>query len=701
MNVRIRADLIVTDRLKGLQRVWVVKDPVTFSHFLFSESEWFLAGLLDGKRTLEQVLDDWRGRFQSKSLSLEQVNQFIQRLLMDQLVVVEKTGYGRVCSDRSKTLDSLERTTWLKNPLAIRFRGVNPTQLLKELDGVARLLFHPAMITAVLVAALSVFLLLLGNFESIGERIPTINQLASTQGLIGLIVTIAFVKIVHELGHALACRRFGGECFEIGVMLLAMIPTLYTNVTDAWTIRERWKRMVVSFGGIYFEICLGAIAAVLWFMTPVGLLNALLFNVVLLCTVNTILINGNPLLRYDGYFLLSDWLEYPNLASASRQELNRLVVGCFRKPNPRQRLSGWLLVYGVASLCYRWFVVLAIMSVVLTVAFKLDSIEMGVLVCCVLLMGMLSQFIKPILSRIKRWRKMDSVRDGGEGNNGAFSLIRTAISCSLISLLIGFGVLIPLPRSVICEVEVRMESAPVFAPHDGRLIRLVSAFETVQKGDSIVRIENAELEQSVLQSRLKLSRLRQQLESMRLRINESPEVVSSVALLEKKIESAEVEVEKLRQQQSSLEIEAPQSGVVVPAMVGTERGGVQTGFHETRNQLCFVRRSDSILRIADTIDPEVNLLIPENQIGLVEVGQVVNLRFDRDGDTILTGRIKDIVSNSHEGVEAGQYLALVDVEALPKSVCLGAQGNARISVASQTVFGRARTLLQTALNTRL
>ena len=180
--------------------------------------------------------------------------------------------------------------------------------------------------------ASAVLIFALGNLDQLAHRIPTISQFLSTQSLISLVVLLSVIKILHEFGHAMACRRCGGECFEIGLILLAFIPTLYCNVTDAWTFPERWKRLLVSFGGIYIEIILATIALIIWMLTGSGFLNAMMFNVFLLCSVNTVLVNGNPLLRYDGYYLLSDLMEQPNLSQKSKEALHYHWVSWFWVP---------------------------------------------------------------------------------------------------------------------------------------------------------------------------------------------------------------------------------------------------------------------------------------------------------------------------------------------------------------------------------
>ena len=130
MNIRLRKDLNHSSRKQGLETVWILKDPVSFSHFQFSETEYFLANLFNGQRSVEEVAEAWRQKFKSVSLSLDQVNSFAQRLIGDQLVVVPKTGYGRLLG-RFKSQAQTGAKQWLSNPLAIRFRGINPEPLLK------------------------------------------------------------------------------------------------------------------------------------------------------------------------------------------------------------------------------------------------------------------------------------------------------------------------------------------------------------------------------------------------------------------------------------------------------------------------------------------------------------------------------------------------------------------------------------------
>ena len=180
-------------------------------------------------------------------------------------------------------------------------------------------------------------------------------------------MALALVKIVHELAHALTCVHVGGQCHEIGLLLLVFTPCLYCDVSDAWSIASKWRRIAVSAAGVIVEVCLAAAATLLWWFSAPGAFHTLCLHIMIVCSVSTLLLNGNPLLRYDGYYVLADWLEVPNLGQQSQALLNRLLAGFFLgivPPADRslpQRSRGLLVAYAVVSALYRWLIVLGIL----------------------------------------------------------------------------------------------------------------------------------------------------------------------------------------------------------------------------------------------------------------------------------------------------------------------------------------------------
>ena len=130
-------------------------------------------------------------------------------------------------------------------------------------------------------------------------------------------------KILHEFGHGLSCKHFGGECHEIGVMFLVLTPCLYCNVSDSWMLPNRWHRAAIGAAGMYVELVLASICTFIWWFTEPGPLNYICLNVMFISSVSTVMFNANPLLRYDGYYILSDILEIPNLRQKASTILNR------------------------------------------------------------------------------------------------------------------------------------------------------------------------------------------------------------------------------------------------------------------------------------------------------------------------------------------------------------------------------------------
>ena len=124
---------------------------------------------------------------------------------------------------------------------------------------------------------------------------------------------LAAIKVWHEFGHGLACRTVGGECRDLGVMLLLFTPCLYCDVSDAWRFPEKRRRIFVAAAGMYFEFLLAAVAALVWAAAEPGLVSRIALTIVMVASVSTVLFNGNPLLRYDGYYILADIIECPNL----------------------------------------------------------------------------------------------------------------------------------------------------------------------------------------------------------------------------------------------------------------------------------------------------------------------------------------------------------------------------------------------------
>ena len=175
--------------------------------------------------------------------------------------------------------------------------------------------------------ALSALSLVLVKFDVFQSKLPEFHQFFNLKNAIWLSIVLGVTKVIHEFGHGLSCRAFGGEVHEMGFLFLCFSPAMYCNVSDAWTLPSKWKRIIISFAGIYVELMIAAIATFIWWNSPAyPFLNNLALALMVVCSVSTVMFNGNPLMRYDGYYVLADWLEIPNLRDRCNRYLQRIVM---------------------------------------------------------------------------------------------------------------------------------------------------------------------------------------------------------------------------------------------------------------------------------------------------------------------------------------------------------------------------------------
>ena len=208
--------------------------------------------------------------------------------------------------------------------------------------------------------------LVIVEFDVLRSKLPEFYQFFSIHNAFLLVVVLAVTKIIHEFGHGLTCKHFGGECHEMGVMILVLTPCLYCNVSDSWMLPSKWHRAAIGAAGIYVEILLSSICTFLWWFSEPGLFHNLCLNVMFISSVSTIIFNANPLLRYDGYYVLSDLVEIPNLRQKATQILSRkLGQWCLGMEPPEdpflpQRSQVFFALYSVAAAAYRWLVTFSI-----------------------------------------------------------------------------------------------------------------------------------------------------------------------------------------------------------------------------------------------------------------------------------------------------------------------------------------------------
>ena len=188
------------------------------------------------------------------------------------------------------------------------------------------------------------------------------NVFSLDQGLY-LLLGWVLLKVMHELGHGLACKHYGGYVREAGVALLLFAPIPYVDVTSSWRLRSKWARIHIAAAGMIVEAAIGSLAVLVWSYSPEGVLSQLCVNVIVMVTATTLLFNANPLMRFDGYYMLTDWLELPNLYSRGQQFVSklsrRLLLGDRNAAVNTTRIV-WL--YGLAAWWWRLVVCVSLIA---------------------------------------------------------------------------------------------------------------------------------------------------------------------------------------------------------------------------------------------------------------------------------------------------------------------------------------------------
>jgi putative peptide zinc metalloprotease protein len=375
LKPKLRAGAQISRQFYRGDRWYVVRDPAGNQFHRLSDAAYRFVGLLDGRRTVEQAWELVGGQLADDAPTQPEVIQVLSQLYAANLLETNITPDAMVLLRRHKKQMQQKMQNRLMNVLFPRIRLWDPDRFLCRWMPVARLLFSKIGAIIWLVVMFLALAVLLPRWQQLkaaaGTTLDFQHNLVNVFLLYG---TFVVIKSIHELGHAFACRRFGGECHELGLMLLVLVPTPYVDASTAWSFPSKWERAFVGLAGMIVELFVAALCAFVWRFTNAEaypLVSQLAYNAMFVASVSTVIFNANPLLRYDGYYILSDLLEIPNLRQKSTEySLGLIKRHVFRlklqQPLPPVGQRIWLLSYSIASSIYRVFIGIMIVVIVFT-----------------------------------------------------------------------------------------------------------------------------------------------------------------------------------------------------------------------------------------------------------------------------------------------------------------------------------------------
>ncbi|VTT97087.1 m50 family : Multidrug resistance efflux pump OS=Singulisphaera acidiphila (strain ATCC BAA-1392 / DSM 18658 / VKM B-2454 / MOB10) GN=Sinac_6853 PE=4 SV=1: Peptidase_M50 [Gemmataceae bacterium] len=368
VKLKVRPDLQTYEQKYEGKTYHVVKDPVCLRYYRFNRQEHFVFGLFDGEHTLEQVRDRFEAEFPPQRLEYQDLEVFARQLVTAGLVQHEQQGAGRHLFERRAKQRRFKRFTAAVNILYLKIPVFDPDRILTWMYGYVSWVFTTWFMVASLLFILAAVVHVTLHFDTFNAKLPAYQEFFSLNSVLYMWISLGVVKIIHEFGHGLSCKGFGGESHEMGVLLMCLSPALYCNVTDAWTLSNKWQRIIISFAGIYVELMIAAAATFVWWYTPqYPVVNNIALCVMVLCSVSTVMFNANPLMKFDGYYMLADWIEVPNLREKSTKFLNNVFLSRALgvEVPPEAYMAPWrkwlFVAYAIGSWVYRWVVMFGIL----------------------------------------------------------------------------------------------------------------------------------------------------------------------------------------------------------------------------------------------------------------------------------------------------------------------------------------------------
>ena len=569
------------------ERWYVLEDRISRRTHRFDPVAYFLIGLMDGRRSMQEVWDAAAARFGDDAPTQDEVIRLLGQLHAADVLQSEVTPDIDELLRRSQRVMHRTRLMRVLSPLAIRVPLLDPDRLLERGYPYFRWLFGPVGAILWLGVVGWGTVMAFQHWDELTQDVT--DRVLAPENLLLVTVVFAVLKALHEFGHACAVKAWGGEVHEMGIMLLVLFPVPYVDASAASAFPEKRHRMVVGAAGMLVETFLASIALLFWLSVEPGLTRALAFNAIWVAGVSTLLFNANPLLRFDGYYILSDWLGMPNLYQRATQFMGAVAERrLFRMDTPlpqtTARERAWLVFYGVGSYLYRLFITLSI-AVFIAGQYFLIGVVLALWAVIAALVVPLARLTAYLAwhPRLRRHRT------------------RAALTTSAIAAVIVAAVfLVPLPVWTNAQgVTWTPERAAVRAGVDGHVLRLIAQpGAQVSRGDPLIEVWDPALPQQVRVIEAQQAELEARYHAERqadpARAQQTLDQVASVA----------AGLARMRERAAELIVLSPDDGVfIVPnARDLPER---------------FVRHGEQIGYVIAEARPTARVLVPQASIDLV------------------------------------------------------------------------------------
>jgi putative peptide zinc metalloprotease protein len=616
---------------------YVLQDPSSDRFHRFSPAAYFVIGLMDGRRTVQELWDVACARLGDDAPTQDEVIQLLSQLHRADVLQSDIPPDVTEMEERRGQRQRRQAVGRLSSVLSWKIPLIDPDRWLRVFVPVMRPFFGWGGFVLWLMMVVPALVLTAVHWQALTENFADRVFVAGNLAIIWLVFPI--VKAVHELGHAIATRVFGGEVHEMGVMVLVLTPIPYVDASSSSGFQSKWRRMTVGAAGMLVELFIAAGALYVWLAAEPGPTRAIAYDIVLIAGVSTILFNVNPLLRYDGYYILGDLIEIPNLRIRANAYMMYLVERyAFGREDSEPPLAtpgerAWFVAFAVLSFLYRIVVVAAIMFYVVDLFFYLGLL--------LILITMVTWLVLPVSKAINYLFTNPKLR--------GIRARAFAVAIAGVAIVVALAGFVPLPFRTMAEGVVWVpEESEVRTGAAGFIERIVATpGASVRRGDVLLVGHDPALagRMTVLQQRIR------ELEARYAQAWPTDKVRADVVLEE--LRYAREELARNRERAAALTVRAGTDGTLVIPQ-STDLPGR------------FVKQGELLGRIVDLKTITVRTVVTQSEIDLVRRRmQGVDVRLsERPTDTVRATLRREVPGAS---------------ETLP-ATALGTEGGGRVAV---------------------
>ena len=679
---------------------WVMlEDPYSQRYFRVTPEAHAFLKSLSTERSVDELWHEHALAHPDRVPGQDEVVRLLSQLHLSNLLHFKGQPHNDLIFERSRSMRRRESVGKLMAFLYVRVPLVNPDRWLDRLQPLLLRMTGPWA------WALWWVVLLAGGATVIEHR----DALAQhSQGMLAvsnlgwLYLSLTLVKVLHELAHAFVCKRYGAHVPTMGVMFLILTPLPYIDATATWSLRSKWQRAHVGAAGMLAELFIAAVGALVWAHTGDGLVHSVAFNVMVVGSVSSLLFNGNPLVRFDAYYILADLVEIPNLYQKGQQQwlyfANRWLLGLRNSMSPATDPSEWwwFTAYGAAAFFYRISITISI------VMFVTDQwFGVGLLMAATTAFGMLVMPARKLISHL-----------AGPALHGRRSRALTAVAL-LVGLLYLLLVWSPMPYAMRAPgvLEAR-NSSMIYSEVPGMMVELPARHgQALRRGDLIARLRNPDLELQLELSRLQRREIQAQ---QRLALLRMP---ADVAPLQQRLDVLDNRIKELEDIIAGLVLHAAHDGEWVAPQLHERLGGwLERGFalgeviDRTHFRFTAVVEQDMAAQLFQAeqhtgglrLHGQASQLIKAEQIGLVPY-QRQKLASPALG--FLGGGDVAVRPDDSSGTQTAEaffeiHASIADTSLAMVSAYHGLSGVLRIDLPARPLYERAREALMQVLQKR-